>query len=351
MTSIRLSNISKKYQDILAVEDVSFSLGSGECLALIGPSGAGKTTLLRLLAGLEEPTEGEIYFDEVYVKDLPIKERQVGMMFQTPLLFPHVKIRRNITYGMDKLGFSKEETEAKLEEVATQLKIASLLDRTPEALSGGERQRVEMARALVRDTKVLLLDEPFANLDIRLKEELQKEIKEIQKERGITMILSTHDQEEAMFFGDWIGILDHGRLMAFERALTLYENPSNVFAASFFGKPRMNFVDGKVHIVKGKMALELLGKQIPLERGLPEQEVLVGIRPNYIQFHPVGEFSGVIEEIQHVNAQYLYRVKCEEELLEIDANAPMKIGELVYFDIDMEHMLFFDRNGERIELR
>lgn len=350
MSVVRLSNITKKYEDILALEDVSFSLEKGECLAVIGPSGAGKSTLLRIIAGLEEADEGKIYFDEVEGDLLPTSKRNVGMMFQTPLLFPEIKVKDNITYGLKHLGYSKEEIENRLSEVSEQLQIIDLLERTTKNLSGGEKQRVELARALVRDVKLLLLDEPFASLDLRLKEELQKEIKQIQQSQNLSMIIVSHDQEEAVFFGDEIAILHEGKLLAKDEPKNLFENPQNVFTASFLGKPKMNFVDGEVCIVKGKMNLDLFGQYKPLEVGCPLQEVLVGIRPTDIKFHPVGEFTGVIEEVDKLSHGYAYKIRMDHELITVESEAKKNIGEIVSFDIELEDLFFFDETGNRIEI-
>lgn len=350
MTTIQLQHVTKHYSDILALEDVSFTLESGKVLALIGPSGAGKSTLLRVIAGLEAMDSGELLFDKASVRKEPPSKRNLAMITQETTLFPRVKVKDNITYGLHKLGYTNQQMQERLEGVASLLHIEDLLERYPHALSGGERQRVGIARAIIREPKVLLLDEPFANLDERLKADLQKEVKLLQKSTHMTMILVSHDQEEARYFGDVIGILNKGKLMAFGTAEELYAHPHNVFTASFFGTPKMNFVDGKVVIRKGKMTLQLWDSNINLERGCPEQEVLIGFHPEDIVLHPVGEYSGIVDHVDRFGQSYLYTLQMDNDLITMVSNTKHSVGEMVEFDLPLEALTIFNAKGERMEI-
>lgn len=241
---IRVENIRKEFgKDAVALDDINLQIEDSAFIALLGPSGCGKSTTLNCIAGLLEPTSGHIYFDDKDVTDLPPKDRNIGMVFQSYALYPHMKVIDNIAFSLKQRGMKKEERHQKAREVAKMLQIEQYLERKPSELSGGQQQRVSMARALVKDPKILLLDEPMSNLDARLKIEIRDEIRRIQRKTKVTAILVTHDQEEAMSMADKIAILDKGKIQQFDEPQVLYNHPRNLFVAHFMGNPPMNFID------------------------------------------------------------------------------------------------------------
>jgi len=252
MTAIHLSHISKSFGSTSVLKDVSFSVESGEKIAILGESGAGKTTLLRIISGLEKDYEGQLLFDGKDMRDVLPSERNLGMIFQDGALFEHMTVRNNISYGW----------KGDVTKTAEMLGISDLLDRYPASLSAGQKQRAGIARALVRNPSVLLLDEPFSSLDERLKEDLQKEVKELCKEKGITMILVTHDQKEMMVMAEKAVILKDGSVLAFDSPASLYDHPQNLETALFLGDPKINVVEKEdgftairphdLHLVKEK---------------------------------------------------------------------------------------------------
>lgn len=232
---IRLENITKKYGDVNALDNINLEFYRGKINILLGPSGAGKTTLLRIIAGLEKPDTGRVYIDGVDATDKPPWERQVAMVFQESSLFPHMTIYDNIAFGLEPLQLDENEVKRRVEYVSGILRIRHLLHRYPDQLSGGEAKRVALARALVVMPKILLLDEPLSNLDMMLREELRRELKRIQRETRITFIYVTHDHDEALEMGDYIAIIDKGRIIEHGESVKIYSKPSSIEAARFWG--------------------------------------------------------------------------------------------------------------------
>ena len=241
---IRIENLRKEYDaKTVALDDIDLVFEDSTFVALLGPSGCGKTTTLNCIAGLLEPTSGKIFFGDKDVTQLQPKDRNIGMVFQSYALYPHLKVIDNIAFPLKQKGMKKAERYEKARKIAEMLQIEYLLDRKPTQLSGGQQQRVSMARALVKEPDVLLLDEPMSNLDARLKIEIRDEIRRVQQETGITSIIVTHDQEEAMAIADKIAILDNGRIQQYDTPEHLYHYPANLFVAKFMGNPPMNFID------------------------------------------------------------------------------------------------------------
>lgn len=284
---VELRNLTKVFpardkrsgEPVVAVDHFNFTIPDGELIGLLGPSGCGKSTTLYMICGLLEPSEGQIFFGEDDVTDLPPEERGVGLVFQNYALYPHLTVRQNILFplqnfkGADKL--SKEEMNARTEAAARLVQIESLLDRKPAELSGGQQQRVAIARALVKRPRVLLLDEPLSNLDARLRLRTREEIKRIQRETGITTVFVTHDQEEAMSISDRIVVMKAGVVQQIGKPQEVYDDPANLFVANFLGTPPINVFSGRVE--GGKL---FIGDDCVLTvGGLEDQEVTVGIRP------------------------------------------------------------------------
>lgn len=288
---IRIENLRKEYDaKTVALDDIDLVFEDSTFVALLGPSGCGKTTTLNCIAGLLEPTSGKIFFGDKDVTQLQPKDRNIGMVFQSYALYPYLKVIDNIAFPLKQKGMKKAERYEKARKIAEMLQIEYLLDRKPTQLSGGQQQRVSMARALVKEPDVLLLDEPMSNLDARLKIEIRDEIRRVQQETGITSIIVTHDQEEAMAIADKIAILDNGRIQQYDTPEHLYHYPANLFVAKFMGNPPMNFIDAALSADGTRV--EGAGFSLPLEQHMAQggkkfagHAVKVGVRSHLMAVH------------------------------------------------------------------
>lgn len=278
MAGVELSGVKKVYPNgAEAVRGVDMKINDGEFIVFVGPSGCGKSTLLRMVAGLESITGGEIKIDERVINDVTPAERDVAMVFQNYALYPHMTVRGNMSYGLKNRGLPKQEIEKKVTDAAAMLRIADFLDRQPNQLSGGQRQRVAMGRAIVREPKVFLFDEPLSNLDAKLRVQMRIEIKRLQRRMGVTSIYVTHDQTEAMTLADRLAVINDGRIEQMGAPIELYNNPATLFVASFIGSPQINLVPARFEggkLVSGSIQLDGF-------EALPENKDLVlGIRPD-----------------------------------------------------------------------
>jgi multiple sugar transport system ATP-binding protein len=247
MGAITVKNVTKVYPgNIVSARNVSFEVKDGEFFILVGPSGCGKSTVLRMIAGLEEITDGEIYIDGRLINDVPPKDRDIAMVFQNYALYPHMKVYDNMAFGLRLRGCEKSEIDARVNEAAEILGIANFLDRYPKALSGGQRQRVAVGRAIVRKPKVFLFDEPLSNLDAKVRVTMRMELKKIQEKLGVTTVYVTHDQTEAITMSDRICVIKDGIVQQVDEPLVIYDSPKNRFVAGFIGSPPMNFFDVKI---------------------------------------------------------------------------------------------------------
>jgi spermidine/putrescine ABC transporter ATP-binding subunit len=298
---ISIRGVFKEFGGVKAVNDVNLEILRGEFFSLLGPSGCGKTTLLRMLAGFEAPTRGEIFIDEQAMSAIPPHKRPVNMVFQSYAIFPHLDVRGNIAFGMRKSGLPKSEINARVEEMLEMIKLPGYAARGATQLSGGERQRVALARALIKQPKVLLLDEPLGALDKKLREQMQLELRALQKSVGITFVFVTHDQEEALTMSDRVAVMSKGRVLQVEEPMGIYEQPTTRFVADFIGT--MNFFDGTVRGagngattidagVLGEVRAET--KDGALEAG---SEIVVAIRPEKLRltFEAPGEAMNVVQ--------------------------------------------------------
>ncbi len=292
MASVELKGIGKIYDgDVRAVEDVNLIIEDGEFVVLVGPSGCGKSTTLRMVAGLEDITEGDLSIDGQRVNEVAARDRDIAMVFQNYALYPHLDVRANLSFGLErrrkKLGLNRDDIAKKVKSTAAKLGIENLLDRLPKQLSGGQRQRVAVGRALVRDPSVFLLDEPLSNLDARLRVETRAELRMLHRELQATMLYVTHDQEEAMSLGDRMVVMHQGRVQQVGRPMHIYNNPANRFVAGFVGTPAMNFFEGEVKSGSSSCVFEVESAscfQIPsvTHRG----PAVLGIRPERLMLHP-----------------------------------------------------------------
>ena len=255
MTTLSIRNLTKKYGHLTALEDFSLEISSGEFMVLLGPSGCGKTTVLRCIAGLTDITNGELYIGSELVNKIPPKDRDVAMVFQNYSLYPHMNVYNNIAFPLKMRKVHKDKINESVHKIARLLNIDNLLDRKPKEISGGQMQRVALGRALVREPKIFLMDEPLSNLDAKLRTEMRVEIKKLQEKVGITTLYITHDQAEAMSMADNVGIMDSGKLLQLDSPQKVYTEPANRFVASFIGVPPMNFIKFKI-IKEGSLFLK-----------------------------------------------------------------------------------------------
>jgi multiple sugar transport system ATP-binding protein len=287
LARVALDRVSKRYGQVTAVEAVSLDIPHGELMVLVGPSGCGKSTLLRMIAGLEPITSGTVTIGERVVNDVPPRDREIAMVFQSYALYPHMTVRQNLEYALRIRRTPREECDRRVETAAAVLGLEQLLDRLPKQLSGGQRQRVAVGRAIVRQPAVFLFDEPLSNLDAKLRVQMRAELSKLHRRLGATMIYVTHDQVEAMTLGDRIALLRAGQLQQVGAPLELYERPANAFVASFIGTPPMNLLPATLG--SGGSTLEGIGFTLPvpaaweaLAGATPGRQLLVGIRPEHL---------------------------------------------------------------------
>jgi multiple sugar transport system ATP-binding protein len=293
MAEIEYDSVSKVYDDgTTAVHDLDLAIADGELMVLVGPSGCGKTTALRMLAGLEEITEGEIRIGDVIVNDLTPKDRDIAMVFQSYALYPHMTVEQNLAFGLKLRKLSKQEVSARVQRAAKVLQIEEYLKRKPRALSGGQRQRVAMGRAIVREPQAFLMDEPLSNLDAKLRVQTRAEIAKLQSDLGVTTIYVTHDQIEAMTMGTRVAVMRKGELQQVDDPQTLYDRPVNLFVGGFIGSPAMNMLratidqNGSYRAVVGDQTIALGEETIALRPGLKAyagKPVILGIRPEDLE--------------------------------------------------------------------
>jgi len=290
MAEVILQCVTKTFAGgVVAVDNVSLNVRDKELLVLVGPSGCGKTTVLRIVAGLEQPTGGEVYVGDTLVNDVAPKDRDIAMVFQNYALYPHMTVYDNMSFGLRLRRFERTEIDRRVREAAEILEIASLLSRKPKELSGGQRQRVAVGRAIVRHPKVFLFDEPLSNLDARLRVQMRAEIVKLHAKLGVTMIYVTHDQTEAMTMGQRIAVMNNGVVRQVDRPLEVYRGPADRFIAGFIGTPSMNIIEGKIAEADGKLvfrssslAVELPSEFTYVRQVCPHGDVSLGARPEDI---------------------------------------------------------------------
>lgn len=301
---IRLSHLTKIFADknseVRAVDDLDIVIPSGRLIGLLGPSGCGKSTTLYMIAGLLEPSSGQIFFGDEDVTALPAEKRGIGLVFQNYALYPHMTVKQNIMFPLQNMKLTKAEALARTQKYARLVGIEELMNRKPRQLSGGQQQRVAIARALVKEPRVLLLDEPLSNLDARLRLQTREEIKRIQRETGITTIFVTHDQEEAMSISDEIVVMKFGVMQQKGAPQGVYENPTNQFVAKFLGTPPINIFNGVAH--DGGI---YVGKERIAATKLSDQEITVGIRPEGFDINPEGNMSIYIQHVEYIGRDKL----------------------------------------------
>jgi multiple sugar transport system ATP-binding protein len=353
MASVELRGIRKAYGMLEVIHGVSLTIEDGEFIALVGPSGCGKSTLLRMIAGLEEISDGEVLIGDSVVNALTPRERNIAMVFQSYALYPHMTVAQNMGFNLKLSGVSKPDIDKKVNEAARMLALGELLDRKPSQLSGGQRQRVAMGRAIVRDPAVFLFDEPLSNLDAKLRVQMRTEIKTLHQKVGTTSVYVTHDQIEAMTLADRIVVLNGGHIEQVGTPLELYRTPANLFVAGFIGSPAMNFLDAVVDAQDGGPSARLAdGTSIRLaaarkvSRG---QTVKLGIRPEHLQAGQSGDsiVRGETLVVEPTGAQthVLFSLAGEPATAVVDGAFPARHGTPFEAAIDADQVHVFDQQS------
>ena len=365
MAKIELKNISKIFPNgVEAVKNVSFSAEDGEFIVLVGPSGCGKTTILRMIAGLEEITEGELLFDGKIVNNFEPKARNIGMVFQEYALYPHLTVFENIAFPLNILkktdkSLSKEKIKNQVLEIAEQLELTQLLKRKPKELSGGQRQRVALGRAIIRQPNFFLFDEPLSNLDAKLRVLMRQEIISLQRKYGITSIYVTHDQTEAMTMGTKIAVMKDGVLQQFDTPFEIYNNPANIFVADFIGSPQINFFDGifnETHFTENNSDFKIDNSSLNIAKKIKNHsKYILALRPENIKIgknfdYGFVNFSTVVENVEFLGNELIiyFRTGNTSKRIKTFPNQDIKVGDLIDCHFNTNSLLFFSQNGKRM---
>jgi multiple sugar transport system ATP-binding protein len=363
MASVKYKNVFKKFGDLTIIKDLNIEVEDKEFLVLVGPSGCGKTTALRLLAGLEEITDGEILIGDRVVNDVAPKDRDIAMVFQSYALYPHLSVYDNMAFGLKLRKTPKEDIKRRVNEAAEILGITDLLLRKPRQLSGGQRQRVAVGRAIVREPKVFLFDEPLSNLDAKLRVQMRAEISKLHQRLQTTFIYVTHDQTEAMTMATRIAVINKGLLQQLDTPQTLYDRPANLFVAGFIGSPSMNFFPAKLVKDGDKLIVDSgdFKVQIPASRAEPYKnsvgkDVIFGMRPENIhdpEFAPPnihGEKVSVKVDVTELmgNETFLYLVSGKHTFVgRVDPRSKLRVGNTTQVTFDMDSFHIFDASTEQ----
>lgn len=359
MANIVLENVTKEFGAVTAVDSVSLTIRDGEFFALLGPSGCGKTTTLRLIAGLEEPSEGRLLIAERDVTGQPPRVRDIAMVFQDYALYPHMTILDNIGYPLKVRGTSRDELVHRVTEVAENLQIPELLDRRPGQLSGGQQQRAAVARAVVHRPAVFLFDEPLSNLDAKLRLEARAFLKHLQQEVGITSVYVTHDQAEAMALADRMAVMEAGRLVQVGTPLEIYRHPKSTFVAGFIGSPPMNLIpcrlkrnSNALHLVGEGFRLDIspLREQVPADLPFDEQ-IILGIRPEHltlVEHEAPQSFAAAVYVVQPLGTETIINLLVDGVTVSVRllTDEPPELPEQVWLQPDLDRLRLYRATGE-----
>ena len=347
MANIQFKGIHKSFGSNKIISDFNLEGKEDEFLVLVGPSGCGKSTLLRMIAGLEDITSGEISLDGNIINNIDPSERDVAMVFQNYALYPHMSVFNNMSYGLKNRGISKDEINNKVNDVAKLLEIDQLLTRKPSMLSGGQRQRVAMGRAIVRNPKIFLFDEPLSNLDAKLRNQMRLEIKKLQRQMGVTSIFVTHDQTEAMTLGDRIVVINNGVVEQVGTPKEIYSKPNTKFVAEFIGSPQMNLFQCKIENGLAKIS----DMQINLNNSLNIQDACIGVRPDDILISDQGEYSSSANLVEYLGSDMIIysSVGGQEFSCKLSSKIDFKAGDNFKFNISPSVLHIFDNTtGQRV---
>jgi len=364
MASIQFNHVWKRFGEVTVLKDLNIDIADQEFLVLVGPSGCGKTTALRCLAGLEEITDGEIKIGDRVVNDVPPKDRDIAMVFQSYALYPHMSVYDNMAFGLKLRKTPKAEIDKRVKEAAGMLGIGHLLDRKPKALSGGQRQRVALGRAIVRNPAVFLMDEPLSNLDAKLRVQTRAEISKLHQRLKTTFIYVTHDQVEALTMGTRIAVMRDGILQQLDTPQVLYDSPANMFVAGFIGSPAMNFFEAKLARTDGGSVIDLGSFQLPVPQPMLEklgnyvgQDIYFGIRPENIHdshYVPRGvaetaKITTQVNVLEPLGSEVFAYVENggKEMVAKLDPRTDARTGQPLDVVINMDAMHIFDRQSEK----
>jgi multiple sugar transport system ATP-binding protein len=368
MATLTINRLRKRFGPVEVLKDINLEAGTGEFVALVGPSGCGKSTLLAMIAGLESVSEGEIRIDGALVNSVAPKDRDIAMVFQSYALYPTMTARQNITFGMESRGVPKAEQDKAVKRVSALLQIEPLLNRKPGQLSGGQRQRVAMGRALVRDPKLFLFDEPLSNLDAKLRVDMRTEIKKLHQRVGKTTIYVTHDQIEAMTLASRIAVMHQGAIQQFDEPQAVYDRPANMFVAGFMGSPSMNFIPAEFVKIDGAPAVvvALAGggtATLPLAKrpasAPADGKVILGVRPEHLFRYDenakarktsLAMLAAPVEVVEPTGAEThaVLKVGDKEIVGRFDPDQAPRLGEVLPLGIDMAHACLFDPSSEAL---
>ena len=350
MANLKINDINKNFGSTEVLKGINLDINDGDFLVLLGPSGCGKSTLLNTIAGLETSNSGDILIDDYRVNDMEPSDRDIALVFQSYALYPAMTVKGNVTFGLEQRKTPKDKIEESLNRVSSLLKINELLERKPSQLSGGQRQRVAMGRALVRDPKVFLFDEPLSNLDAKLRVEMRREIKKLHQNLKTTVVYVTHDQTEAMSLGTNIAIMNHGVIQQCDTPKNIYNTPSNIFVADFIGSPSMNLIKGKLSNQNGQLFFENNDKvNIPLSNysfkdktNVSEKEIILGIRPEHIYIE-----KNTSDNFEIKVSSELSEYIGHEQIITFNFSGQQLLGKFsstIDISIDQEFKLFMDIN-------
>ena len=349
MAEVTLKGVCKAFEGNPVIKGVDLEVRKGEFLVMVGPSGCGKTTLLRLIAGLENADEGSIQIGDRIVNDVPPRDRDIAMVFQSYALYPHMSVRENLAFGLKLRKFSEAEISSRVAAASELLDIAPLLERRPKALSGGQRQRVAMGRAIVRQPQVFLFDEPLSNLDTSLRVQMRGELARLHRRLGATMIYVTHDQVEAMTLASRVAVFNHGMLQQVGPPLELYHRPINVFVAGFLGSPSMNFLPVQ------RKGSELTGRgfSVPIPAGVPQDsgvELQIGLRPQSMRIAGEGAIRGEVEAVERLGSDgYVFlSTDAGRMTAHFDQDVLVSVGDKVGVSFSHEALHVFAADGRAL---
>ncbi|WP_338823706.1 Oligosaccharides import ATP-binding protein MsmX [Moorella humiferrea] len=354
MAGVRLEGVSKVFGNTTAVAKTDLEIKDGEFLVLVGPSGCGKSTTLRMIAGLETPTEGDIYIGERKVTHLEPKDRDIAMVFQNYALYPHMKVFDNMAFGLRLRKVLKQEIEARVKEAAEILGIAHLLDRYPKQLSGGQRQRVALGRAIVRNPQVFLMDEPLSNLDAKLRVQMRAELIKLHQRLATTVIYVTHDQVEAMTMGARIVVMKDGVIQQVGTPMDIYYHPKNIFVAGFVGSPPMNFFKGNLEVGNEQIYFKTNGQVVKLPQisqdvlKYKNVDLILGIRPEDVKINEDGnnDLTCTMEIVEHIGSEAILHARLnggDEMIIKCATNTSLpKVGQKVNLTIDPKRVHLFE---------
>ena len=362
MAELRLENIYKIYDNkVTAVEDFNLHVKDKEFIVFVGPSGCGKSTTLRMIAGLEEISKGDFYIDGKRVNDTPPKDRDIAMVFQNYALYPHMTVFDNMAFGLKLRKMPKEEIRKRVEEAGKILGLTEYMNRKPKALSGGQRQRVALGRAIVRDAKVFLMDEPLSNLDAKLRVQMRAEIAKLHKRLNTTTIYVTHDQTEAMTMASRLVVMKDGVIQQIGTPKEVYENPENVFVGGFIGSPAMNFLEGKledgyIQMDVAKLAIPEGKMKMLRDQNYIGKEIILGVRPEdfhdepvFIESSPGSTITADIDVSELTGSEFMLYSSIEGQtfVAKVDARNEVHAGDRIQLAIDMNKVHFFDKDTEQ----